>query len=564
MQVSKTPVELGADSRLALLIRIGGLNNDAEIQAEKSEDGDVRWKAIGNPTEAALLALYRKSGISERSLLDFQMVQNYPFDSRLKRMTRVFTHPAGGYIAFVKGATDVLLSRCSRVGSLKTSQKLTPKRAKAISKYAGEFAAGGYRVLSLAFRQLPKLPKASGAAEREKIEANLTFVGFVCILDPPREGVREAVLECTNAGIKTVMVTGDSAATACTVGRQLEIVREDDLISEGKEATELSDDKFQRTSVFARVDPDDKQVIVQRYKDKERAVAVTGDGVNDALALSISDVGIAMGITGTDVAKEASDMIIADDSFTSIVEGIRQGRSLFNKIRMMIFFYVAINLAESILFFGTFLARITFLTEWQHIFLTISSHTWPGLALVFDRPAKDAMQERPRNTEAIINRQLAGYLILNAILISIGVAIAYFFTWGSILPGSTYLIPFSDDAFQKAQMMAITVLLFAETFMILSIRRINQPLTRSIRRESYWLIYALVGLVFLMHWGLMYVPLMYPIDVPFGGLLGYILGLFEYVTLNAFDWLIAFALALPAIVGMELVKWGSRKRGITY
>jgi Ca2+-transporting ATPase len=360
------------------------------------------------------------------------------------------------------------------------------------------------------------------------------------------------------------MVTGDSAATARTVGRQLEIVREHDLIVEGKEATELSDDKFQRTSVFARVDPDDKQVIVQRYKDKERAVAVTGDGVNDALALSISDVGIAMGITGTDVAKEASDMIIADDSFTSIVEGIRQGRSLFNKIRMMIFFYVAINLAESILFFSTFLASITFLTYWQHIFLTISSHTWPGLALVFDRPAKDAMQETPRNTESIINRQLAVYLIINAILISVGVAIAYFFTWGSILPGSTHLAPFTTESLQKAQMMSITVLLFAETFMILSIRRINQPLTRSIRRESYWLIYGLMGLVFLMHWGLMYVPLMYPIDVPFGGLLGYILGLFEYIALSSFDWLIAISLALPAIVGMELVKWASRKRGITY
>ncbi len=559
VQISKTPVKLQADSRLALLIRIGGLNNDAEIQTEKSDDGEIRWKAVGNPTEAALLALYRKSGISERSP-DFKMVRNYPFDSRLKRMTRIFTHPEGGYIAFVKGATDVLLSRCTRAGDEKTSQKLTTKRVKMISKYASEFAAGGYRVLSLAFRRLPKLPKSGGETEREKIEEDLTFVGFVCILDPPREGVREAVQECTSAGIKTVMVTGDSAATARTVGRQLEIVSELDLVVEGKEATELSDDRFQRTSVFARVDPDDKQVIVQRYKDTDKAVAVTGDGVNDALALSISDVGIAMGITGTDVAKEASDMIIADDSFTSIVEGIRQGRSLFNKIRMMIFFYVAINLAESVLFFGTFLFRITFLTYWQHIFLTISSHTWPGLALVFDRPAKDAMQETPRNTESIINIQLAVYLILNAILIAIGVAFAYFLTWGAILPGSTHLTPYATEALQKAQMMSITVLLFAESFMILSIRRINQPLTRSIRQESYWFIYAMIGFVFLMHWGLMYVPVMYPI----GGLFGYILGLFDYIILNSFDWLIAFSLALPAIIGMELVKWGSRKRGISY
>ena len=151
-------------------------------------------------------------------------------------------------------------------------------------------------------------------------------------------------------------------------------------------------------------------------------------------------------------------------------------------------------------------------------------------------------------------------MILNAILISIGVAIAYFFTVGAILPGSTHLTPYASEALQKAQMMSITVLLFAETFMILSIRRINQPLTRSLRRESYWLIYIMIGFVFLMHWALMYVPGM----VPIGGLFGDLLGLFEYIALNSFDWLIAFSLALPVIVGMEIVKWGSRKRGIIF
>jgi Ca2+-transporting ATPase len=558
-KVTAAPIEIEHYGQLALLIRAGALNNDAQIvQEEATEGGILHWRAIGDPTEAALLVLLRKSGIDEASLrATYRLIQDYPFDSRLKRMTRVFTHPQGGYIAFTKGATDIVLPRCTQIGDDHKAKHLSKQQVKEIESYANSFAAGGYRVLSFAIRRFDDLPKGIGPTIRENIEKDLTFVGFVCIVDPPRDGVREAVIEVSNAGIKTVMITGDAAATAETIGRQLAIVGTDDLIIEGKDAITVSEKEFNRVSVFARVDPEDKQVIVDRYKKEKRAVAVTGDGVNDALALSMSDVGIAMGITGTDVAKEASDMIIADDSYNSIVEGVRQGRGLFSKIRMMIFFYICINVGESILFFGTFLLGIPFLTPSQHIFLTISSHSWPGLALVFDRTAKYVMEEKPRDTESIITKRLGYYLLLNAFFIFLGAATTFYLTVSATLPGSTFLEPYSPDALYKGLTMTITVLLIAESLMILSIRRINQSMWRSIRYESYWLIYLLISLVFLMFAGLMYVP---EVNVFLGSL-----GInFQFIPLSAIDWFLAFLLAAPAIFGMEGVKWICRSRGIHF
>jgi Ca2+-transporting ATPase len=555
---SEVLVKWDATPRLALMLAIGGLNNDAELASESRDDGRTVWNAVGDPTEAALLALLPKAGLDMDALRSkYLMVQDYPFDPRLRRMTRVFARSEGSYLVFVKGATDVLLPLCTRVGDEDAAKKLTSKRRKEIVNRADEFAANGYRVLSFAFGQLAEVSGEKTTPPRKAVEQDLTYLGFVCIVDPPREGVREAVLECAEAGINTIMITGDALPTARTIGQQLAIVDGKHLVVEGKDARKLDAEEFERVRAFARVDPDDKQVIVQRYKDAKRAVAVTGDGVNDALALGISDVGIAMGITGTDVAKEAADMIISDDSFTSIVDGIRQGRGLFNKIRMMILFYICINIAESIAYFGTSLTNILFLTWWQKMFVTLSSHSWPGLALVFDRTAKDVMQEAPRNTEAIITRRLGGYLLLNSFLILLGVAGAYYLTWGGLLPGPLSLVPFSLEALAKARVMVVTVLLIAESLMILSIRRVNQSLLHSIRHESFWLVYALIGMVFVMHCGLMYIPEVASI---LGGL-----GLnFEYVPLTLLDWLLALAFALPAIVGMECVKWVSRKRGITY
>lgn len=224
---------------------------------------------------------------------------------------------------------------------------------------------------------------------------------------------------------------------------------------------------------------------------------------------------------------------------------------------MMIFFYICINVGESILFFGTFILGIPFLTPPQHIFLTISSHSWPGLALVFDKTAKYVMEEKPRDTESIITRRLGFYLLLNAFLIFIGSAIAYYFTTTAMLPGSNFLEPYSPEAFYKGLTMTIAVLLFAESLMVLSIRRINQSMWRSIRFESFWLVYLLIGLVFLMFAGVMYIPDANLLLATFGID-------FRFIPLTAVDWVVAFLLAAPAIFGMEGVKWICQNRGISF
>jgi Ca2+-transporting ATPase len=553
--ITEQPIDIENYEQLSLLVRIGGLNNDAHLESEESETGVLMWRAVGDPTEAALLVLLQKSGISETSLRSaYPIIHDFPFDSTLKRMTRVFRHPEGDYVAFIKGATDVLLQRSTRIGDDRTSNRLTKKQGNHIQEYAKQFASGGYRVLSFAVRRFTELPKGRGPTLRDAIEQDLTYVGFVGIVDPPREGVREAVEEVAKAGIRTIMITGDAAATAETIGRQLAIVRDDDIVIEGKDITTLNDENFGKVSVFARVDPDDKQIIVERFQQTNRVVAVTGDGVNDALALSMSDVGIAMGITGTDVAKEASDMIIADDSYNSIVEGIRQGRGLFNKIRAMILFYIAINVAESIIFFLTFFLGFRFLTPWQHIFLAISSHTWPGLALVFDSHPKFVMEEPPRNTEAILTRRMGTYLLINASLIALGAIIAFFGTLGYLFPGTPVEVL---ELYSKAQVMTISVLLITESLMILSIRRINQSAYRSIRHESFWFIYLMLAFVFLMHLGLMYVPQAVAILASFNIS-------FDYYALTGLDWLIVLLLSFPAFAGLELYKWTHRRRGKSF
>jgi Ca2+-transporting ATPase len=298
---------------------------------------------------------------------------------------------------------------------------------------------------------------------------------------------------------------------------------------------------------------------------------MTGDGVNDALALAMSDAGIAMGITGTDVAKEAADLVITDDSFASIVSGVHQGRGLFNKIRMMIYFYIAINLFESFIFFGAlFLLRdISFLTTWQSLYLVVTTHSFPGLALVFDRTSPRAMEDKPRDSQALITRNLGKFMALNVILMTIGAAAVYMLTltgYGGIIEvSSENLIGYYGDfslpdlpltlVEAKALVMLLSVILLVESTIVLSIRRINLPIQQGIREPGTWIFVFLLGLIYLAHYLLMYVPLAQEI------LALYDLN-FYFMPLTNYDWFIVLLGALPAMVGVELYKWRFRKRDI--
>jgi len=547
------------------LVVCGGINNDSEIVKEMIPDQGEIWKPLGDPTDAALLTMFRKSGIDEEAITKkYEIIEEFPFESELKRMSKI-CKDGKKFVAFVKGATEVLLPKCTMVDGKETPSKLTPDMVDRVRTLTTDFATKGYRVISLAYRHLDKIP--TGPDAREETENDLIYLGFASIVDPPRDGVKEAVSACHSAGINVIMITGDAAATAKTIAEDLGIFKANSLVVEGSEINDVSDDDFARTNVFARVDPDHKQIIVERYQDQQRVVAMTGDGVNDALALAMSDAGIAMGITGTDVAKEAADLVITDDSFASIVSGVHQGRGLFNKIRMMIYFYLAINLFESIIFFGAlfFLPTAisnTMLSQWQSLYLVVTTHSFPGLALVFDRTSPHAMEDKPRDSQALITRNLGKFMALNIILMTIGAAAVYILTltgWSGIIEvypeNLTGYYGAVVDAPYKATVMLLSVILLVESTIVLSIRRINMPIQKSIR-ESGTIIYVfLLGLIYLAHYLLMYVPLAQEI------LAVYSLH-FYFAPLTSYDWLIVVLASLPSIIGVELYKWRFRKRDI--
>jgi len=550
------------------MVTCGGIANDSEIVQEEIPDQGTIWRPLGDPTDAALLTMFRKSGIDEEAIRNrYSIVEEFPFESELKRMSKI-CQDGDNFVAFVKGATELIMPLCEYTNGKDTPSKITPGLMGRVTTLANDFASKGYRVISLAYKQMDSVP--TGKKAREQTEKGLTYLGFACIVDPPRLGVKEAVSACHSAGINVIMITGDAAATAKTIATDLGVYTENSLVAEGNQIGDIDDEDFARTNVFARVNPEHKQIIVERYQDQNKVVAMTGDGVNDALALAMSDAGIAMGITGTDVAKEAADIVITDDSFASIVSGVHQGRGLFNKIRMMIYFYVAINLFESIIFFGALFilsgpSLVDLLTDLQSLYLVVTTHSFPGLALVFDRTSPKAMEEKPRDSQELITRNMGKLMILNVILMAIGAAIVYFLSFtefmGIVTVTSENMSGFwvslenPNWILLKSTTMLLTVILIVESTLVLLIRRINIPLHKSLREPGTWIFVIFLGLIYLAHLLLMYVPLVNEI-LSTSNLVFYL------IPLTAFDWMICILFALPAIIGVELYKWNFRRNDI--
>ncbi|MFX0204871.1 MAG: cation-translocating P-type ATPase [Candidatus Hodarchaeota archaeon] len=560
-------------SALELLVISGMLNNDAELIIEDYVEvtGQTSWKHTGSPTDAALQALFNKTSMDNIEVMKrYQVEREYPFDSSLKRMSKLFKEKDKGYIVFSKGATEMMLPRCTRMWTKFGFEDMTPDKSDDILHHVNLYAMLGYRVLSFAFKQIG-VPPGKGPDERETIESDLIYLGFVCLVDPPREDVREAVTECRNAGIMPIMITGDSMVTGGTIAKNVGILGTDQNANEGKMADKLEDDDFKKTVVFGRVSPQDKQVIVERYQGMNRVVAMTGDGVNDALALSMADAGIAMGIAGTDVAKQASDIIITDDAFSSIVTGVREGRGLFHKIRIMIFFYICVNLAEGLLYFVTsFNPEFELLTPWQKIYIFSIAHTLPPLAIIFDRYGKDIMNRSPIDGEGIFSRRLISALLLTAGALSLVIAIVYFFAEAGIIEATFEntegFVPgflpvdwsLSDWQLSKARTMMHTIIYLCESVLVLSIRRIDKSLLQSFKEDRYWLAYLFVLSLPLLHIFIMYNP-------PIQDFLYEMMGIdFDVIQLTLVDWgICAIAASIPIIV-IEVYKWECRRKGLYF
>jgi Ca2+-transporting ATPase len=573
--------------QLKLLLISGFLNNNSALvknEIEISGKTINNYTVIGSPTEGALMVLFQK-GMGDYMLEDFEYIREYPFDSKLKRMTKIYKRQ-GKYYSFTKGASEILMPSCTKVLYENKEVAFTNELKAKITKEEQQYAGQGYRVLCLCYKKLDTIPPEDEEdSGRELLESEMIYIGFVTILDPPREGVKESVDQCHSAGVNVVMITGDSKVTASAIAKQISIIDDtnNDLVMEGKDIKNINSFyDFNRVKVFARVSPEHKQEIVERYQDADKVVAMTGDGVNDALALNMADAGIAMGIQGTDVAKEASDMVISDDSFNSIVTGIEHGRGIFARIRAVVFFYICINVFEGIVQFilAVILEHPYFLDPlfyMQWIFLSITLHMFPGLVLTFDTTSKDVMKHKPRDEEEILSKNTFILLAIFGALLSISMLVVYFTAITGLYPifPSNYNFGAFNDAYlyspvtmglytsgvnlttAKTLTMLMVTLYFCETFLVFQIRRPNKSLLRSIKEDSTKFMYILIGLLFFVFLSIMYIP-GFQVTLASWGIN------FMFMNLTALDWLVCFLISLICIVSFEIVKYLARSSKIFF
>ena len=431
------PLNPKEDNDLALLLRIGTLCNNANYDEEK---------ILGDTTEGALIVVAAKAGMWKGEIEGkYPRVREIPFSSERKRMTTVHHTSDGQLFAYVKGAPEVILERCTHI--LKDTQptKLTGREQKKILEINEKMANEALRVLGMAYKELPD--NALEDFDEESAENNLVFVGLMGMIDPPRKEAKEANRLCEQAGIKTVMITGDHKLTAMAIAKELGMLKSD-LVLTGAELDNISDEEFEKivenVSVYARVSPEHKLRIVKALKKKGHIVAMTGDGVNDAPALKYADIGVAMGITGTDVTREAADMVLADDNFATIVSAVEGGRSIYDNIRKFTFFLMRCNFDELFVIATFALAGLRTpegqvilpLTAGMILWINLVTDGAPAMALSADPPAKDVMERPPRDPqEGILHGRFASILasFLTQFIGTVGVFYISYFVWGKSL-----------------------------------------------------------------------------------------------------------------------------------
>ncbi|MBN2373773.1 cation-translocating P-type ATPase [bacterium] len=481
---TEDPSQFSGFGGLMLLLSIGALCNDSRLFRND------KWEIFGDPTEGALLVSAGKAGLKKDGLEErFRRIGEIPFDSERKCMTTIHT-VEGGYLACVKGAQDIILDRCKYIFVNGMAAGLTEEDRTRILKVNHDMADKALRVLGFAYKSLEE----GSPTTPEEIEKDLTFVGLQAMIDPPREGVKEAIEKCKTAGIKTVLITGDHKSTAVAVARELGIFKEGDMALSGTEMDELSDEELSRAAddvvIYARVSPEHKVRILTSLKSKGHIVAMTGDGVNDAPALKKSDIGVAMGITGTDVAKEASDMVLTDDNFASIVNAVEEGRGIYNSIKQFIQYTLSSNLGEIVVIFMAILIGWPLpLIAIQILWVNLLTDGLPGLALGMDPFSKDIMKRPPRKREEnIICKEVIQNILIVGTVMGIG-TLFMFYSYGIET--------------LKAKSIAFTTLIMFQLFNVLTYRAKNFRI--DIKNSKYLIGSVIISL--LMQIAVLYTPL---------------------------------------------------------
>ena len=508
------------------VLTIGALCNDTVL----APDG----KTAGDPTETAFVDAALLEGLDKNALeRELPRVAELPFDSERKLMSTV--HPLNGkYRVMVKGAPDVLLSRCTRALA-DGARPLDAALAREAAAANAAMAERALRVLACAYKDVDELPRELTS---ETLERELTFAGLVGMIDPPRLEVKEAVAQCYAAGIRPVMITGDHKLTAVAIARELDIFRDGDLAITGEDLDfmpqELLEQDVDKFSVYARVSPEHKMRIVKAWQKKGMVVAMTGDGVNDAPALKAADIGCAMGITGTDVAKGAADMILTDDNFATIVRAVEQGRGIYANIKKSIHYLLSCNIGEIItLFLATlFNFHQQPLVAVQLLWLNLVTDSLPALALGMEPVEPSVMREKPRPaSQPLFDRAFSLRLAWQGVMVGLLTLAAYWL--------GEYVLSDPALADATANTMAFATLTFCQLFHAFDVRSETQSIARLGLLSN-----PAMNKAFLVGMGLQLIVLLAP---PFQAI-------FQVCALNAVEWLVVLGLSLTPLVICEIEK----------
>lgn len=476
-------------------------------------------KEIGDPTEIALVNLGEEHGLDELIIRDkFPRIGEVPFDSDRKCMSTVHKLP-NNYLMITKGGVDVLLSRVTEIATGNKIEPITKAQITEIEQANERFSSNGLRVLAFGFKQVED-PNITVADEN-----NLTFVGLVAMMDPPREETMDAVKKCKDAGIKTVMITGDHLITASAIAKQIGILEHANEAMEGKDIENLTDEELQqlveRISVYARVSPEHKIRIVRAWQEKGHIVAMTGDGVNDGPALKQANIGVAMGITGTEVAKDASAMILTDDNFSTIVKAVSNGRSIYNNIQNAIQFLLSGNTgAILVVLFATIFALPAPFAPVHLLFINLLTDSLPAIAIGLEPHNEKVMKEKPRDIRIpILNKTFAIYVLIEGLLIGAAA-------------GTAFWIGLQADGALLASTMAFATLCLSRLFHGFNCRSRESIFKIGVFSNKQSWIAFIVGVV------LLHIVLFVP------GLQG----IFEVAPLNGAQLLIIYGLAIAPFI----------------
>jgi Ca2+-transporting ATPase len=560
------------------LLWLGALNNDAQLESTGESDQNQTFRVVGDPTEGSLLVAAAKAGTPYHEIhKSYPRENEIPFDSERKRMITVhdIIEPKpedfspfydkkhkGWDVIVVKGAPDVVLDLCTKYEAMNDEvEPLDAKAKKRILDANDVMTADALRVLGLAYRVEKDVP--NGELSPEDVEKELVFVGLIGMIDPPRMEVAPALEKARHAGIRTVMITGDYPNTARAIAQSIGLMKRRKGVLTGMELDKMDDEQLRKvmpdTAVFARVSPEHKMRIVDALQANHEIVAMTGDGVNDAPAIKRADIGVAMGITGTDVAKGTADMVLTDDNYASIVSAVEQGRIIYSNIRKFVFFLLSSNVAEIMIIFLAILAGLPApLTAIQLLWLNLITDGAPALALAMEKGDPDIMDQKPRaKNEPIINKSMQLGLIIQtfaqtgAVLFAFGMGLVWHLEAGAAVPSGMNVFRYvlqhdwRGVDVQTAETMAFVTLSLCELFRAYTVRSEKASLFRLGIFTNRYMQYA-VGLSIALMLLVINVPFLQPI--------------FNTHFMNPREWMVVVGLALVPAVSEELTKLFLRRR----